>query len=232
MKPRFGRFLGIGLLALGIVGLTVTSLNTGEGGFLADPGYYPPRPSGPPWGQEFGPYMPPEGWQDPAEFFDPNNPGPQGPTGSEDYMPPVPGPYWQGREQPPTDQGEQTFETNGESIYHTLVTLQGDPILAQARNMGRGRADLSCSGCHGESGQGGYLEMGRYSRVVPAIDNETLRSDIGGGELLRPAYTDQTLGKAITDGVNSANKNLDYSMPRYQLKGSNLTDLITYLKTL
>lgn len=196
MKSRFFRYLGIALLTLGILGIAVTGINNGSN-FLADPGYYPERPGGPPWSAEFGPYSPPQGWQDPQEI----NP-------------------------------QESFSSNGESIYFSLVTLEGEPIIAQAKSVGRRGADLSCAGCHGRNGQGGYLELGRWSSIVPAIDTETLQANLGEKDMLRPAYTDKTLGQAITRGVNSAGKNLDYSMPRFQLKSKDLHDLITFLKTL
>lgn len=203
MKPHYSRFIGIALLTIGIIGLAVTSLNTGEIGFFAEPRYYPARPGGPPWSQEFGPYNPPQGWQLPEEFS------------------PVPGPY------------QQPYDSNGSSIYHTLITLSGESIAAKSDTMGGPmHQNLNCASCHGATGLGGYLAMGNRSKVVPAIDRETLWKEIGGGELLRPAYTEATLGQAITQGINSAQRPLDKTMPRFQLKEGDLRDLISYLKTL
>jgi len=222
VKPRLFRYLGIGLLAIGIVGVFVTQLNNGSG-FLADPGYYPARPGGPPWSSEFGPYLPPQGWQDPEEIYPGNSDGNTG-------FGPVPGPYFPGNSN--NQDPQESYSSNGESIYYSLVTLDGEPILAQVRNTGRLQTDLSCAGCHGETGRGGFLQMRNWSVVVPAIDNQTLRSDLGGGDSLRPAYTDDTLKDAITRGIDSQGKRLDYSMPRFQIQGKNLTDLISFLKTL
>lgn len=228
MEPRFSRYLGIVLLTVGIVGAVVTSTDN-SGGFLADPGWqYPPRPGGPPWSSQFGPYTAPYGWQDPQNLY---TPPPQGniPT------PPVPGPYWNqpdGNQAEPPDEEEQVYESNGESIYYTLTTAEGEPVIAQIRNMGRFHRNISCSSCHGTQGQGGYVEMGRESKVAPAIDWETLSKDVGGDEMLRPAYTESTLGRAITQGIDSAGRILDYLMPRFQLADQDLADLIDFLKTL
>ena len=211
MKPHYSRFIGIALLTVGIIGLAVTSLNTGERGFFADPGYYPARPGGPPWSQEFGPYNPPQGWQLPEELS------------------PVPGPYYQ---QPTPEQPILNYDSNGSSIYHTLITLDGEAISAKSDTTNTMHQNLSCASCHGATGLGGYLAMGNRSKVVPAIDRETLWKKIGGGELLRPAYTEATLGQAITQGINSAQRPLDKTMPRFQLKNGDLRDLISYLKTL
>lgn len=221
MKPRLFRYLGIALLTIGILGVFVTQLNNGTG-FLADPGYYPARPGGPPWSSDFGPYVPPRGWQDPEEIY------PENPDDNTGFTP-VPGPYFPDNS---NNQEPREYSSNGESIYYSLVTLDGEPILAQMRNPGRLLTDLSCAGCHGNSGRGGFLQLRNWSVVVPAIDHQTLRSDVGGGDSLRPAYTDESLKVAITRGIDSRGKRLDYSMPRFQLRGKDLDDLISFLKTL
>ncbi len=47
-----------------------------------------------------------------------------------------------------------------------------------------------------------------------------------------PPYTDETIKRAITDGLNPAGESLDYTMPHWQMSDDNLNDLLEFLKTL
>ncbi len=48
----------------------------------------------------------------------------------------------------------------------------------------------------------------------------------------RPASTDATIKRAITQGVDPAGESLDWTMPRWQMSAQDLNDLLAYLKTL
>jgi mono/diheme cytochrome c family protein len=54
----------------------------------------------------------------------------------------------------------------------------------------------------------------------------------GKGEMDHPPYTDPTIERAITRGVDPANKPLDWTMPRWEMTAGDLDDLLAYLKTL
>jgi hypothetical protein len=47
-----------------------------------------------------------------------------------------------------------------------------------------------------------------------------------------PAFTEESVKRSITDGVDPAGHPLDTAMPRYSLSDSDLVDLVAYLKRL
>jgi mono/diheme cytochrome c family protein len=53
-----------------------------------------------------------------------------------------------------------------------------------------------------------------------------------GGEEAHPPYTDETIKKAIKEGLNPAGEELDPCMPRWEMSDGDLDDMIEYLKTL
>lgn len=90
---------------------------------------------------------------------------------------------------------------------------------------------LPCAGCHGLDGQG-KPEGG----LVPSVITwEALTKPYGAAEQngrTRPRYTEASLKRAITDGVDPAGNKLLVAMPRYRLSREDLDDLTAYLKRL
>jgi cytochrome c oxidase subunit II len=128
--------------------------------------------------------------------------------------------------------------TNGKSIYDTGKNLNGDVIVHIGGPL-RGnlaRVPLPCMGCHGPQGHGGIIGVMFYQIDVPDITWAVLTSPAATGPdrlETRPAYTEQTVKIAITEGINSSGNQMDpYSMPRYSLGAKDLNDLVGYLKTL
>lgn len=130
------------------------------------------------------------------------------------------------------------FASNGERIYFTATSERAAPI---AMSMGRitmggmmGRV-VACADCHGADGRGGAVTMMMGSFEAPDIRYNSLtqpdeRRD--GDHADHPAYTDETLRRAITQGVDSAGEPLEFPMPRWRMSDENLDDLVAYLKTL
>jgi cytochrome c oxidase subunit 2 len=129
----------------------------------------------------------------------------------------------------------QQFTSNGEQIYYTGVSRKdgyipraGGPPWAQR---------VGCVACHGVQGRGGVpVMMGtaipediRYATLTAAEHQEEGEKK---EEMDHPPYTDATIKQAITQGVDPANKPLDWTMPRWQMGADDLNDVLAYLKTL
>ena len=137
-------------------------------------------------------------------------------------------------------------------VYRHGLSRSGAPIEALAQGDVRvGGDQLSCAQCHRESGYGSS-EGGVY---VPAITGPILYrarehdraavfkqlfkesqpprfSSRVRSPRTRPAYTDESLARAIRDGTDSSGRVLDELMPRYDLDPRDMADLIEYLQTL
>jgi hypothetical protein len=80
--------------------------------------------------------------------------------------------------------------------------------------------------------------MMMWSFNVPDItwDNltEEQHHEAEGGEEHEehPPYTEETLKSAITRGINPAGEPLNEEMPRWQMSGRDLDDLVGFIKTL
>ena len=69
--------------------------------------------------------------------------------------------------------------------------------------------------------------------AVPSdIRYETLTSGEHDEEEEHPPYTDETIKRAIREGIDPAGKPLDLTMPRWKMSDKDLNDTVEYLKTL
>jgi cytochrome c oxidase subunit II len=146
----------------------------------------------------------------------------------------------------------RTFDSNGEQIYFTSTSQRGTPItfdMPEGGMMGRGMRDrmpmmrggmMSCADCHGSDGRGGRVQMMMATFTAPDIRWESLTAedhahgpgDDHDGEMGHPAYTEETLRRAIVQGVDPAGEPLDWPMPRWRMSEEELNDLINFIKTL
>jgi hypothetical protein len=129
--------------------------------------------------------------------------------------------------------------TAGELLYRHGVLLSGKPVHGE-REAGASveGADAACSNCHRRSGLGSkegqnsippitgtYLFMPRATgpddMAVPFV--EGARAD-------RDPYTDDTLARAIREGIGADGQPLSYLMPRYRLGDTDMVALVSYLK--
>lgn len=121
----------------------------------------------------------------------------------------------------------------GKQIYLKGHSPAGSAITAL---VGKGLVEapgttLPCVNCHGYDG------LGRpESGIIPSnITWGYLTTSYGlqhRGGRTHPAYDEETVAKAIVDGVDPAGNRLDAAMPRYVLSKADLADLIAYLKSL
>jgi cytochrome c oxidase subunit II len=129
--------------------------------------------------------------------------------------------------------GKHTFASNGEQIYYTGISRTNGPLRRTGGPRWVQHDGVGCVACHGVHGRGGVpVMMGtalpediRYATLTAAVAHEK-------GEMGHPPFTDATIQRAVTQGVDPANKPVDWTMPRWQLADEDWTDLLAYLKTL
>ncbi len=124
-------------------------------------------------------------------------------------------------------------ERRGKQIYIKTTSPSGGEIKAivGASRMEAPGAALPCVNCHARDGRG-LIESGVTASNITWTE---LTKSYGvrhftGRE--HPAYTEDTLAKAVTEGVDPAGNVLDVAMPRYSMPKQDLADLIAYLKAL
>ena len=129
------------------------------------------------------------------------------------------------------------YSSNGERIYFTAESESGQSITYTGSI--RMMHAISCVNCHGPEGEGGRVNMMMSYFDSPNITWHVLTQkdeheevpDQGEHEE-HPPYTDVTLKRAITDGVDPAGERLDDEMPRWRMSEQDLEDLVEFIKTL
>jgi mono/diheme cytochrome c family protein len=135
--------------------------------------------------------------------------------------------------------GTSRFESNGAQIYFTATSQRGTIINSDVGpGMGRRQGSrMTCASCHGPDGRGGEVRMMMRVIEAPDIRYETLTSqehDGHGeeGEEEHAPYTEKTIRRAITEGVEPEGEPLDWPMPRWSMSDEDLDDLVNFLKAL
>jgi cytochrome c oxidase subunit II len=118
--------------------------------------------------------------------------------------------------------------TNGQRIYNTASSDSGQPITYTGGPGMMMPINLTCAECHGPQGQGGRIDFMMQSFDVPNIT----WPELTGPYMDHPPYTEETLKRAITQGLDPAGDPLEYPMPRWQMPASDLNDLVVLIKTL
>ena len=128
----------------------------------------------------------------------------------------------------------------GQRIYREGILPSGVPLRGLARpSVIRTGADAACVACHRRSGYG----MTEGNVVTRPITGQALfqtQSVVAAnpriahqlGQPVRPPYDEQTLVRAIRDGVNVTGRPLGDGMPRYALGDEDIKPLLAYLKSL
>lgn len=122
-------------------------------------------------------------------------------------------------------------QQNGQKIYSTGTSSDGSEIYAIMSGVNVPASVMPCVNCHGEQGKG-KPEGG----VIPSnlTWGSLSREYTGAGHNGRshPAYTEKSLVKAISMGLDPAGNPLHKAMPRYQMSQKSMADLIAYIKVL
>jgi hypothetical protein len=128
----------------------------------------------------------------------------------------------------------------GKQIYQQGILQNGKPLIG----FGVGNSQLvgsqvSCIQCHRRSGFGSTEGDLRISPILGDIlysernkNYQQWNKHRTKGKGARPAYTDSTLIKAITEGLGADNRVLNPLMPRYNLNSTEAKALVAYLKSL
>src|SRR5215210_3531160 len=108
----------------------------------------------------------------------------------------------------------------------------GHPITASLGGSGELPATLlPCVNCHGAGGRG-IPEGGVVPSNVTWLElTKPYRAATQNGRR-RPAYDEQSLRRAIAEGIDSAGNPLHAAMPRYAMAPEDLSGLMAYLKVL
>ncbi|MCL4394282.1 MAG: cytochrome c [Chloroflexi bacterium] len=130
----------------------------------------------------------------------------------------------------PTQSSDQPASANGRQIYFTATSQRGAPITSDLQVGMMGSRTVACVTCHGPDARGGPVRFMMYSFDAPDIRYETLSSQAMAED--HPPYTDATLKRAITQGVDPGGHPLEAPMPHWSMSPADLDDLIAYLKTL
>jgi mono/diheme cytochrome c family protein len=123
------------------------------------------------------------------------------------------------------------YQSNGERIYLEAESSSGEPITRVGGFMMMHR--IACVTCHGEDGKGGRVAMMMWTIDVPDITWNHLTEEEHGDEAEgHPPYTEESLKRAITEGIEPDGEYLDEFMPIWQMTEEDLNDLVEYIKTL
>ncbi len=140
----------------------------------------------------------------------------------------------------------------GKRLYEQGITADGKEVTAVTQGDIRfSSTQFSCANCHRRSGfgssEGGqfvppitasylfnkrewhrsYLFDKMFKEEQPASFWAKIRQP-----RVRPAFTSETLARAIRQGVDPAGKPMDLLMPRFQIGDADMENLIAYLRTL
>ena len=127
----------------------------------------------------------------------------------------------------------------GETLYRRGILPSGQPVDA-IRNAGANLhgSDAACANCHRRSGLGSiegkitippiagpYLFTPRGKSLeqlgIPFVDTTRINHE---------PYTDESLARAIRDGIGANGRPLNYLMPRYRIDDVAMAELTAYLK--
>jgi len=126
----------------------------------------------------------------------------------------------------------------GEAIYLKGVLESGVPLAGTRAGAEPVTGEqAACVNCHRRSGMGSQESR---SSIPPITGQFLFHPQTGGAELpyipgarlKRAPYTDDTLARAIREGVDSDGRQLSYLMPRFALEGADMAALIAHLRAL
>ncbi len=115
-----------------------------------------------------------------------------------------------------------TATGNGQLIYTRGVDASGTMIGHMGGPPMMGMMGYACINCHGADGRGGYY---------PAMCG-TVSADIRYTSLITAGYTNSTIKRAITQGLDESGDPLASCMPHWIMSDTDLNDVVNYLAQL
>ncbi|MDH7448115.1 cytochrome c/ABC transporter substrate-binding protein [Aquimarina sp. 2201CG14-23] len=119
----------------------------------------------------------------------------------------------------------------GKDIYTKGIGVSDIKIMAEMSGVQVPATIMPCINCHKADGTGNP-EGG----IIPSnITWNELTKNYGGKRLdskKRPPYTEKSLRKVITTGMDSGNNQLNTAMPKYNMSREDIDNLIEYIKIL
>ncbi len=139
------------------------------------------------------------------------------------------------------DTAADTAAKAGARLYESGLDRGGRPIIAVRRGGAQlAGQDAACTNCHRRSGLGTFEGSLRIppvawrllSRSGAQIAADRALPHVLGFTTTRPAYTPQTLARALRDGIGADGHALSWIMPRYQLADADVRALQAHLAQL
>lgn len=120
-------------------------------------------------------------------------------------------------------------ERRGKLIFLSGRSETGGPVTAALSGVEVSAGVLPCGSCHGPGGRGNAEGGVQPSDIRWETLSRAYQNTNKTGRLY-PPYTEKTLKKAITLGIDPGGNALHATMPRYNMAATDLEDLIAYLK--
>jgi len=125
-----------------------------------------------------------------------------------------------------------SFSSNGERLYFTGVSADGNTIHPEPTSSFSNHMVRACASCHGAERQGGIRMMPFFWIKSPALTRQALFAkaghDEGHGD--HESYNAVSLARAIRQGIDPSGEVLDGSMPRWHLSDTDMEDLTDFLQ--
>ena len=124
------------------------------------------------------------------------------------------------------------YANNGERIYLTGTSNSGELITREGGNLHMRMMDSGCATCHGSDREGGRV-MPQFWETAPPLTREALfdAHDADSGHGGHERYTNDTLRRAVFQGVDPAGNLLDEDMPHWSMSNRDWEDLLAYLRS-
>jgi cytochrome c oxidase subunit 2 len=119
---------------------------------------------------------------------------------------------------------------NGQQIYFHATSQRGDSITYAGGPGMMMQGPLACVTCRGPEGHGGEVYFMMQNFDVPDITWPVLTGP--DSDMEHPPYIEETLKRAITQGIDPGGGQLEYPMPRWQMSAADLNDLVAFIETL